>query len=121
MDSDINYDDLNPGIRETVRKLRSWGFDTCDSGDGDTHQYACDLGYAYVAAEVEPRNMAAMADLLRAKLEEAGVSVGVQCDEALIDVTKPHDAQGVFIEASYSPIDGRAILFLGGLSDKDWP
>lgn len=31
---DIDYDDLDSGIRETVRWLRGAGFDTRDSGDG---------------------------------------------------------------------------------------
>lgn len=30
----IDYDQLAPGIRETVRWLAGCGFDPCDSGDG---------------------------------------------------------------------------------------
>jgi hypothetical protein len=30
----IDYDELDVGIRETVRWLRDHGFNTCDSGDG---------------------------------------------------------------------------------------
>jgi hypothetical protein len=32
--TDLNYNDLDPGIRETVRLLRDEGFETVDSGDG---------------------------------------------------------------------------------------
>jgi hypothetical protein len=32
--SDIDYSELDPGIRDVVRLLRSWGFNTTDSGDG---------------------------------------------------------------------------------------
>ena len=32
--SDIKYGYLDPGIREVVRLLRGWGFNTTDSGDG---------------------------------------------------------------------------------------
>ena len=31
---DIDYGELDPGIRETVRRLNEEGFETCDSGDG---------------------------------------------------------------------------------------
>lgn len=34
--SDIDYEALDPGIRRTVRWLRSLGFETTDSGDGVT-------------------------------------------------------------------------------------
>lgn len=35
---DLDYDSLNPGIRDLVRELREvHGFDTCDSGDGVTN------------------------------------------------------------------------------------
>ena len=40
----MNYDTLNPGIREVVRRLREAGFQTCDSGDGSTRQFECDPG-----------------------------------------------------------------------------
>jgi hypothetical protein len=32
----MNYEDLDPGIREVVRMLRDAGFNTTDSGDGVT-------------------------------------------------------------------------------------
>lgn len=31
---EINFEELDPGIRETVRRLRRHGFETTDSGDG---------------------------------------------------------------------------------------
>ena len=30
---------MNPGIAYTVKTLREWGFDTTDSGDGQTHDH----------------------------------------------------------------------------------
>lgn len=40
--------DINPGIRKTVEWLRGHGFNTCDSGDGETHDHECDLPVPYV-------------------------------------------------------------------------
>lgn len=34
---DLDYETLNPGIREVVRLLRGAGFNTTDSGDGITN------------------------------------------------------------------------------------
>lgn len=34
MIDNLDYDQLDPGIRETVRLIRSWGYETSDSGDG---------------------------------------------------------------------------------------
>lgn len=48
--SDFDYADLDPGIRDTVRLLRSHGFETTDSGDGvsklspDSKNYGCEPG-----------------------------------------------------------------------------
>lgn len=39
---------LNPGIRNAVAWLRARGFNTCDSGDGSTHEHDCDLAEPYV-------------------------------------------------------------------------
>jgi hypothetical protein len=34
---DLDYSTLTPGIRRTVALVRSWGFETTDSGDGVTN------------------------------------------------------------------------------------
>jgi len=73
---------LNPGIRHTVQKLREWGFDTRDSGDGKTHEFDCDLPVPFVHISVaDPAclhlDMRALMNLLDAE----GVPVGM-CDEA---------------------------------------
>ena len=46
-------DDLNPGIRQTVQLLRDHGFETCDSGDGETHDRACDRPHGYVVMTID--------------------------------------------------------------------
>jgi hypothetical protein len=44
----IDLSKLNPGIRNAVAWFRANGFDTCDSGDGSTHEFDCDLVEPYV-------------------------------------------------------------------------
>ena len=52
--TDKEYESINPKIRNTVKKLRYWGFDTTDSGDGETSDFACDNPFPYVVIKVDP-------------------------------------------------------------------
>lgn len=52
--SEVDYEALDPGIREVVRYLRGLGYDTTDSGDGesklvDGYDPACVLDVPHVA------------------------------------------------------------------------
>jgi len=96
---------LNPGIREVVAFVRSLGLDTCDSGDGRTHEHLCDQERAYVAAQVAPEGLVAAADRLRRALCARGIRV------ASIGLG------GVAIQASYDPANGVALVELTGLDD----
>ena len=70
----IDYDALDPGIRETVRLLNKWGFSTRDSGDGTTKiaagwaPYDEALPYPHVFCAVAPTQMIAEAKRLLAVL-----------------------------------------------------
>jgi len=50
----IDYDEIDPGIRDVVRRLREAGYNTTDSGDGVTkfaeggEAMDCALPYAHV-------------------------------------------------------------------------
>lgn len=102
--------DLNPGIRRTVALLRAHGFRTTDSGDGETHDYACDRAVGYVAMQVEPGQLAAEADRLAAVLRAAGVRVEPQGPEPVAGVAH--------IQASYCPADGIAVIDVSPIHDR---
>lgn len=93
---DIDLKSLDPGIVSTVILLRAYGFETTDSGDGETkpEEYRTIPG-PHVVVQV-PAN-----DLVR----EA---------DRLLDVLKTCKASISSIEASYSPLDGVALIVLCG-------
>jgi len=103
------YDELDAGIRETVRWLFDHGFDPTDSGDGVSkftdpsnryHGLAGALDEPHVFMRVaSPAALAAEADRLHVLLEERGVDIPGS------------------LEASYVP-DEPAVLALLGVDDR---
>lgn len=125
---DIDYTELDPGIRETVRFLRSHGFDTTDSGDGkfkfsQQGEDCCALPFANVAIVIsDPITLTAHADRLSYVLEQAGIIVQPigyrEADAYSLDEPPPWDVkEAVEIEASYDPANGSAILMVMYLDD----
>jgi len=128
----IPYDEIDPGIRKVVRLLNSNNLRTTDSGDGVSkvggpHE-GCMLtdpvtgkGIPNVTMVVAPSMLVEAADHLLALLTKHGVNVGP--DEATVtELAGPQPegtayGDGVFIEASYDPTSGTAILLLTGLDD----
>jgi len=108
MDSNIlNY--LNPGIRLTVAALSAAGFETCDSGDGETHQEECDREGSYVVIKSTSRDLTAEAADLVLFLRHNGIEVvQIGCD-------------GVQIQATYDPVDDTAIIDVSGIHDSLLP
>jgi len=104
-------DELNPGIRRLVGWLRANGFDTCDSGDGQTHDHECDRSYPYVTIIAPKWELVAQADRLNRLLVDVGVPIRSISEEPL------HGA----IQATYDPADGSGVIDLTGVSDKDLP
>lgn len=95
----INYDDLDPGIRDVVIMLRNAGFNTCDSGDGSkANTMACAVEYPHVAALTEPDAMIEQSKVMLALLRE-------------------HDLRWC-VDASYGAHDGQAILYAYLLNDE---
>lgn len=91
---------LNPGMRYTVQKIRSWGFETTDSGDGKTAQFECDLPCPYVHIEVPASKLVDEVDRLMMLLEMEGV--------VFEDMPHPQEdpegcAKHPTIEGSYMP------------------
>lgn len=88
MSDDINYDQIDPGIRETVRKLNEAGFVTTDSGDG-VHKFSPDfsyengnkpdghevLDYPHVVIQVELDNMVSETDRLFNLVKSWGLDI----------------------------------------------
>lgn len=67
---EIDYSELNPGIRETVRFMREHGYETVDSGDGQTHDHKCGRDYPYVTALVPIMDIAKAASKLESLFME---------------------------------------------------
>lgn len=71
----INYDELDPGIRERVRKMREAGFNTTDSGDGVSKigYMECALPFPHVYAVGSPETMVQDCEKLWAMFPDATV------------------------------------------------
>lgn len=82
---------LNPGIRKLVHLLNEHGFETTDSGDGETSDCDCDRENAYVCVLVKPDRLIDNCAAIKALLKTYGVTVK-SLDE---DGTVPN-VQGTF-------------------------
>jgi hypothetical protein len=109
---DIDYDDLDPGIREVVRRLNKAGFATCDSGDGVSKTEAIADGEAEPFPHVYIQ--VPMADdlikesyRLKTLVESWGICV------------EPVGFTPVWIQATFDPSNEYSpVLMLTGVSDK---
>ena len=108
---DINYDELNPNIREVVRYLRSCDFETCDSGDGSNFQNGMEGAYEYpmVAISVAPVELISKALTLVKVLYDVGIDIlPIGAEESLTPC----------IQATFDPADGCAIITLMNVTDN---
>lgn len=118
---DIKYEELDIGIRNLVRLLRSKGFETTDSGDGkskfENNTACCAEPVSNVYIEVNATRMVAeshrLMEVIRDNTIEGTLESTIRNEELEMDVPR------VLIEASYSPIEGTAILMIHGLLDSD--
>lgn len=111
---------INPGIRDVVRWLNEHHFTTCDSGDGKTHDFACDRPRPYVVIQLDPDRLEAdpqilvnEANRLQDELELEGVEI-----QGLSDPRDADAAETISIQANYSPVDNFGFIDLTGLDDK---
>lgn len=103
---------LNPGIVKLVTKLREAGFNTCDSGDGETHEFDCDRDYGYVSILVPDKN-----DLVSEtdRLEQLLTSWGI----VAIPMTMEDPPEGCCnIDAGYEPCNELAIIDIRYVHDR---
>lgn len=101
------WEELDDGIRETVRLLWSNGFSTSDSGDGRLQGWKADMegtiDVPHVFSICAPDELIAECN----RLKEL-------CDAHILGWS---DADGVAIQGSYSPMDGLGIVELYGVHD----
>ena len=133
---EIDYTELDPGIRKLVRLLRDNGFETTDSGDGafkfediPEEEVAEDgptpVGLPMACAEpVANVYMQCTKDTLLAESERLVSLLKAHIREGLLTETFEDPALGqtvprVAIEAIFLPIEGVAMLALHGVSDVD--
>lgn len=107
--SKLNY--LNPGIRLTVACLNAAGFETCDSGDGDTHEFDTDREGSYVVIASSPESLVSDANSLLTFLELNHIQV----------IPLDSNESGVQIQAIYEPLDGTAVIDVSGIHDQLLP
>lgn len=99
---DINYEELDPGIRQVVRLLRTNGFDTCDSGDGKAKVAAmeCALAFPHVAMKCGRASL----------IEEA---------DRLYSLLRALNLRDFTIQATYDPAPGMpSVLMVMDLDDQ---
>lgn len=102
LSEDIDYEQLDPGIRKVVRWLRENGFNTTDSGDGETKSDGARVfDMPHVAIRCTRRDLITEADRL----------------EDLIVTHLRHCYDGIHIEGTYDPGDRSCVLLLLRLSD----
>lgn len=106
----LNYDELDPGIREVVRFLNEAGFTTTDSGDGVTKppDEDCVIPVPNVHIPVPATVAVAESHKVMQLLEGCGV---------MFDPTHPDDPEPS-IQLTYSPTDETAIVSVYGLNDS---
>lgn len=103
-----NYDEMNPGIRQTVKWLRDNGFQTTDSGDGKTGDCECDHPYPYVAMTVtNPDRLISETLRLVDLLNDQGITIEAMTEENVTPV----------VQASYDAGDGYAVIFMANVDD----
>ncbi len=109
----IDYDSLDPGVRETVRRLNEWHFDTTDSGDGVSklaqgYDPSEMLDVPHVFIRCHACDLVAEAERLMFLLRTAGICV------------EPVGHSSIFIQANFDPANETANIQLIGVSDGSW-
>ncbi len=115
MTTEFDYDQLDPGIRQTVRLIHEFGFETTDSGDGITKigVMECALPFAHVVIKVpdgeNPVDATDRLEEMLACLRLRAESLGPDGEEY------PEDA--CFLELRYEP-GGSSQILLMHLNDE---
>lgn len=121
LETELDYESLDPDVRDVVRMLQGQGFNTTDSGDGiakfdadgielpDWEGGTSGAGVAHVVVVVEPADLAAEADRMADIIRAAGV---------VLDPLGP-ELDTAAIQASYDPANHIAVIILSGVRNAD--
>lgn len=117
----LDYDQLDAGVRETVRLLRLAGFETVDSGDGaasmgGTPRPWPKMDEGHVVVKAEPGEVVVLTDRLARYLADYGLRPSGLPPEGYPGL----EADEVVIEASYNPAEGVAIIIVSHVLDRMW-
>lgn len=99
-----DFEQLDPGVRRTVWRLRRWGYNTTDSGDGRSKQAVDPDVSALAIAHVHIR-------CFRSRMMDDADSLW----RLLCDI------EHVNIQATYDPADQSAVVSVFGLHDGNLP
>lgn len=101
---DLDINELDLGIRDTVAFLRDNGFDATDSGDGTkADDMKCALPVPNIAIVTTPAKLIAEADRLAQLVLATGHALAPCGDD---------DATTAEIQASYDPVDHTAMIMV---------
>ena len=104
--NDTAYE-FNPNIEKTIKLLWVNGFNTIDSGDGETHIFECDLEFPYIHIMSDQNNIVDDCKDLKKIIEEyTSKKVG------LVGIGDDASIQG-----TYDPVDSTAIITLLNVTD----
>ncbi len=110
---DIDYQQLDPAIRNVVRLLRLNGFDTHDSGDGvskaDWIARGTAMAIPHVFVRATPESMVSCARDLLLLVRRVGVTVSSGYFR--------QESDRVLVESTYCPVADEATVVLLGLND----
>lgn len=121
---DLNYGELDPGIRRTVKLLRDAGFETSDSGDGSKAEtMLCSAPFPMIAIPVEPAEGDEIPEWGQGE-ETANKVFELLLDNTADPLTwEPKvletDEPPATVEYSYSALDGIGVVVITNFSDKD--
>jgi hypothetical protein len=100
--TEIDYDELDPGIRDRVRELRARGYETTDSGDGVSKPAEPGevLPFPHIAVTTTPARL----------LDDASAIWELQASVPELD--------GCEVQASFDPRDRSAIILVTWQSEQ---
>lgn len=109
---DLDYSQLDAGIRDTVRWLRARGYHTSDSGDGTkAGEMDCAWPVPMVVIQVPRDELAKVCDAIASELQARGISLSEPN-------TDPYTPGAIVLHGSYDPRSkAEGVIVLSGVDD----